>query len=145
MEQCQIKLNNFDRLIYNSLFRAGRPGVKCMLDMFGVRNVWVDSLKPRLVNLVITVKPPVMPPIIYVHYCGHFVYHPPTDFRITHSNSAVRTRVITNYVFSHASVHITKRALTIPLFHRPILYGKSLNGHLTLSSRMIEFEFEYLF
>ena len=46
-----------------------------------------------------------------------------------HSNSAVRTRVITNYVFSHASVHITKRALTInvvPLFlklHRPILYG----------------------
>ena len=47
----------------------------------------------------------------------------------THSNSAVRTRVITNYAFSHASVHITKRALTInviPLFfklHRPILYG----------------------
>ena len=45
---------------------------------------------------------------------------------IIHSNSAVRTRVITKHVFSHASVHITKRALTInvvPLFHRPILYG----------------------
>ena len=46
----------------------------------------------------------------------------------SHSNSAVRTRVITNYVFSHASVHITKRALTINVVHYiktspPILYG----------------------
>ena len=51
------------------------------------------------------------------------------------SNSAVRTRLITKYVFSHASVHITKRALTINVVHRLILYGniikRSFNPLLT--------------
>ena len=69
------------------------------------------------------------------------VRSPTVTIESLHSNSAVRTRVITNYVFSHASVHITKRALTInvvPLFlklHRPILYGniikRSFNPLLT--------------
>ena len=53
-------------------------------------------------NLVITVKPPVMPPIIYVHYCGHFVYHPPTDFRIT-----------TPIRYSLRGMHLNSHALSI--------------------------------
>ena len=104
-------------------------------------------------------------PLVYVQLilvlCGilflhqnpsmHLYIHPLAggNLDLCHSNSAVRTRVITKYVFSHASVHITKRALTInvvPLFHRPILYGniikRSFNPLLTY---MIEFEFEYLF